>query len=141
MTSTFFFLKHWNFEAFTISLYLFWNVFEPPYLVLQSLHFTTLRRYLPENRQCFTPWILHSYLNKRLLQWFSCFSWSAGHVNVEINELDLLKYFIKELFFFLLPLDFFAEIKWFVFPWDCYLPNLATLLFTTFEITKHSTFP
>ena len=42
--------------------------------------------------------------------------------------------------FFQLFLVFFAENKWFVPPWGCYLRNLATLVFSTFEIFKHWTF-
>ena len=42
---------------------------------------------------------------------------------------------------FALLLVIFAEINWFDTSWGCYLLNLATLLFTTFEISKHPTIP
>ena len=38
-------------------------------------------------------------------------------------------------------LAFLPHSKWVVPPWGCYLSNFATLLFTTFEISKHPTFP
>ena len=45
------------------------------------------------------------------------------------------------MIFFPLVLVFFPEIKSFDRPWGCYLANLPTLLFTTFEISKHETLP
>ena len=53
--------------------------------------FLKIMWYLLENSQCFSPWLVHPYLNKGLLQWFSWFLYSAGCVNVEVNKLDLLK--------------------------------------------------
>ena len=45
-------------------------------------------QYLMENSRCFTPWLVHQYVNKQPLQWFSGFLQSADHVNVAINKLD-----------------------------------------------------
>ena len=42
--------------------------------------------------------------------------------------------------FFLPVLAFSTDNKWFDLLWVCYLRNLATLLFTTFEISKHNAF-
>ena len=89
--------KHWQFFQC-----LFWNVLEPPYLILQSFNFTVFRRYLPGNSQFFTPWFVHWYVNKRPFQWFSCLSESTCHVNVEIDNLDLLKYFNMFSFYHLI---------------------------------------
>ena len=61
---------------------LFLNVFEPPYLISQTFNFTTLRPYL------------HPYVNKELLQWYSCFVQSTGHVNVQTNQINQLRQFI-----------------------------------------------
>ena len=33
-----------------------------------------------------------------------------------------------------------TDNNWFNPPWGCYLTNLATLVFTTFQISKHPTF-
>ena len=33
-----------------------------------------------------------------------------------------------------------ADNNWFDFPWGCYLKNLATLVYTTFELSKQPTF-
>ena len=74
---------------------------EPPCLILQSFNFTILRRYLPRNSQFFTPWFVHWSVNKRPFQWFSCLLESTCHANVEIDNLDLLKYFnMRNDFFF-----------------------------------------
>ena len=48
-------------------------------------------RYLLQNNQCFTPSLMHVYLNQGRLHWFFQCLWLTGHVNVEISELDLLK--------------------------------------------------
>ena len=72
---------------------LVWNVLEPPYLILQSLTFTILIRYLSKNSHCFTHWLVHPYVNKGPLQWLSRILQLWGHVNVEIKTLDLLKQF------------------------------------------------
>ena len=42
--------------------------------------------------------------------------------------------------FFFSILTLFTDNNWLDLPWGCYLSNLVTLVFTTFEISKHSTF-
>ena len=46
-------------------------------------------RYLLKKPQCFTPWLVHPYVNKGPLQWLSRILQSRSDVNVETNKLDL----------------------------------------------------
>ena len=49
------FPKFAKFKYFRIRQCLFLNVFEPPYLILQSFNFTTLRQYLLKKQGTFYP--------------------------------------------------------------------------------------
>ena len=79
-------------------------------MILQSLNFSILMRYLTKNSQCSTPWLVHPYVNKEPWKW--------------LRRLLLM---------------FFADRKWFYPPWGCYLTNPATLVFITFDIYKDPT--
>ena len=144
--ATLLFTKFEIFRHPSICQCLVWNVLEHPYLIVKYFSFTNSIRYLLKDRQYFTPWLGHIHVNKELLQWFCRFLYFRGHVNVEINKLDLLKQFKIQMKFFHPHLFFLTENKWFdpnapSHPmWGSFLINLATLVSTIFEISKHQIF-
>ena len=95
---------------------------------------------LPKKTGFFTPWFLLLYIKKLLRQHFSKVFQSRIHINVEIAKLYRLKQFDMASTFFLLFLIVLKNNKWFDSPWGCYLTNFATLVFTTFKISKLRTF-
>ena len=91
--STLVFTKFKIFKYLKFCYVLLWNVLELPYLILKYFNLTTLMWYLLRKSQRYTPWVVYQYVNNNLCNGFLGFCSPAGHVNVAINKLGLLKLF------------------------------------------------
>ena len=128
--------KHPTFHQCLIS-----KILEPPNESSKQLNYNSIRWNLSKNNGFSTPWFLHLYIKKWLWHNFSNVLQSRIYINVEINKLHCLKQFDTTNTFFLLFLILLKDNRWFDHPWGCFLTNSATLVFTTFEISKDPTFP